>query len=121
MLLKKMLVAFSEVNCRNLPPEVKNSKKGEITALRKGQILAFSWGDHKQVRLVSTVGTAVTVEVTRRNTTNHVPKVVVEYNSCMGGVDVSDQMTDQYAVELGTVKCWCKVVFHLIYMLQKQF
>jgi hypothetical protein len=29
------------------------------------------------------------------------------------GIDVSDQMTDHYRAELGTVKCWRKVVFHL--------
>ena len=29
------------------------------------------------------------------------------------GVDVSDQMTDHYSAELGILKCWRKVVFHL--------
>ena len=32
----------------------------------------------------------------------------------MGGIDKSDQITDQYASELETVQCWRKVVFHLI-------
>ncbi|CAB4027540.1 THAP domain-containing 9 [Paramuricea clavata] len=32
----------------------------------------------------------------------------------MGGDDLSDQMTDQYASEKRRVKCWKKVVFHLI-------
>ena len=32
----------------------------------------------------------------------------------MGGVDKSDQITDQYSSELKTVKCWRKIVFHLI-------
>lgn len=36
------------------------------------------------------------------------------YNNGMGGVDVSNQMTDHYAAELRTVKWWKKVVFHLI-------
>ena len=29
------------------------------------------------------------------------------------GIDVSDQMTDHYSAELGTVKCWRNIVFHL--------
>ena len=33
----------------------------------------------------------------------------------MGGIDVSDQMTDHYAAELKTVKCWRKIVFHPIH------
>jgi hypothetical protein len=28
------------------------------------------------------------------------------------GIDVSDKMTDHYSAELGTVKCWRKVVFN---------
>ena len=42
-----------------------------------------------------------------------VPNIVSEYNNGMGGVDLSDQMTDQYAGELRTFKCWRKIVFHL--------
>ena len=44
-----------------------------------------------------------------------VPKIVAQYNTGMGGIDVSDQMTDHYAAELKTVKCWHKIVFHLIH------
>ena len=32
----------------------------------------------------------------------------------MGGVDKSEQITDQYSSELKTVKCWRKIVFYLI-------
>ena len=31
----------------------------------------------------------------------------------MGVIDLSDQMTDQHATDPRTVKCWCKIVFHL--------
>jgi len=43
-----------------------------------------------------------------------VPKVVDHYNSGMGGVDLSDQLTHNYAAECKTIKCWKKVVFHLL-------
>ena len=39
---------------------------------------------------------------------------MVDYNKGMGGIDTSDQMTDQYTVELKAGKCWGKVVFHLL-------
>ena len=40
-----------------------------------------------------------------------------DYKKGIGGegvVDKSDQITDQYLSELKTVKCWKKIVFHLI-------
>jgi hypothetical protein len=58
MLFKEIYITGTiRRNRRNLPPLVqKNSrKKGEITAVRKGQMLALSWVDHKQVRLISTL------------------------------------------------------------------
>jgi hypothetical protein len=116
MLLKEIYITGTiRRNRRNLPPLVqkKSRKKGEITAVRKGQMLALSWVDHKQVRLISTFASAATVEITKRCTTREVPNVITEYNAGMGGIDVSDQMTDHYGAELGTVKCWHKVVFHL--------
>ena len=41
------------------------------------------------------------------------PNVVRAYNAGMRSFNVSDQMTDHYGAELGTVKCWRKIVFHL--------
>jgi hypothetical protein len=70
----------------NLPPLVqKNSRtEGEITAVRKGQMLAFSCVYHKQVRLISTIASAATVEITTRySTTNEVPNVITEYNAAL--------------------------------------
>ena len=72
--------------------------------------------DRKQVKMLSTSSTAAPFEVTRHKQTPTIPKIVVDYNKRMGGIDKSDQMTDQYVVELKTVKCWRKVVFHLILM-----
>ena len=52
LLSKKIYVTGAiRSNCRNLPSEVKKkaSKKDEITAVRKGQMLALSGVDRKQV------------------------------------------------------------------------
>ena len=100
-----------------LPADMKTKlkNKGEIVANRKGNLLAVNWVDRKQVRLLSTCSTASMVEKTLYDgSTQEIPKVVVDYNRGMGGVDLSDQMTDAYAGEFRTVKLWKKVVFHLI-------
>ena len=104
------------VNRKGLPAQVKTKQKvkGDLIAVRSGQLLSISWMDRKQVRMLSTSSTAAPVEVTRHKQTRKIPKIVVHYNKGMGGIDKSDQMTDQYAVELKTVKCCRKVVFHLI-------
>lgn len=104
-------------NRRNLPSSMKTKlkAKGDIIACRKGSLLAINWMDRKQVRLLSTHCVAGSVDVERYNgNVKNIPKVVAEYNHGMGGVDMADQMTDCYAGEFRTVKCWKKVVFHLI-------
>lgn len=119
-MLQKQIYVTGTVrsNRRGLPNEIKAKlkEKDAVKYLRKGQLLAVSWVDRKQVRLLSTHAPAGKMNVTRRqNRVKSVPKIVAEYNAGMGGVDKSDQMTDQYAGELRTLKCWHKVVFHLIH------
>ena len=63
--------------------------------------------------MLSTSSTVVPVEITRHNETRKIPQIVADYNKGMGGVDKSDQITDQYSSELKTVKCWRKIVSHL--------
>lgn len=104
-------------NRKFLPADMKKKlkDKGDICSSRKGSLLAVNWHDRKQVRLLSTHASARMVEVEKYdNTKKNIPHTVYEYNSGMGGVDLSDQMTDNYAGEFRTVKCWKKVVFHLI-------
>ncbi|XP_067943167.1 piggyBac transposable element-derived protein 4-like [Watersipora subatra] len=107
-----------QANRKGLPQEMKHKlkQKGDIIACRKGGMLAINWMDRKQVRLLTTHASAKQVEVVRRRygDTRTIPQVVQEYNAGMGGVNMSDQMTDAYAAEFRTVKCWKKVVFHLI-------
>ena len=84
-------------NRRGLPEKMKKvmKKKGEMVATRKDQILAVTWMDRKQVRLLSTHADAGTHEIERYDGSKKVvPNIVSEYNNGMGGVDLSDQMTD---------------------------
>ncbi|XP_064598470.1 piggyBac transposable element-derived protein 4-like [Liolophura sinensis] len=100
-----------------LPDPIKKTlkHKGDMVCQRKGQILAVNWMDRKQVRLLSTISNAGTVEKENHNKVKKtVPNVVIDYNAGIGGVDKSDQMTDQYSCELRSRKCWRKIVFHLL-------
>ncbi|XP_067950223.1 piggyBac transposable element-derived protein 4-like [Watersipora subatra] len=105
-------------NRRGLPPAVKDNKmlrKGEHVSLRKGAILAVNFHDRKCVKFLSTLATAKT-EIAQRRIGNEFQRlsVVGLYNSTMGGVDLSDQLTCEYADGRRTVKMWKKIVFHLI-------
>ena len=117
-MLKRQIYVTGTVraNRRGLSPEInaKRTAKDSLVAQRSGEMLAVSWVDRRQVRLLSTSSTATPVAVRRNNKTRQIPQLVVDYNAGMGGVDKSDQMTDYYACELRTIKCWRKVVFHLI-------
>ncbi|XP_067943320.1 piggyBac transposable element-derived protein 4-like [Watersipora subatra] len=64
--------------------KVKMNNKREILASRKGNLLAVSWVDRKQARLLSTCSTANMVEKKVYNATREVPQVVLDYNSGMG-------------------------------------
>lgn len=118
MLSKDVYVTGTiQSNRRALPVAMKTKlkAKGEIIANRKGNMLCINWMDRKQVRLLSSYSTAAMVDVEKYdNSVKKVPQVVIDYNKGMGGVDMADQMTDSYAGEFRTVKCWKKIVFHLI-------
>ena len=67
------------------------------------------------MRMLSTSSTVFPVEITDHNETRKISHIVADYNKGMGGgVDKSDQITDQYSSKLKTVKCWRNIVFHLI-------
>lgn len=103
-------------NRLGLPDPIKKTlkQKGELVCQRKGQLLAVNWLDRKQVRLLSTIANSGTVEKENyKKEKKIVPNVVIAYNSGMGGIDKSDQMTDQYSCELRSRKCWRKIMFHL--------
>ncbi|XP_067939831.1 piggyBac transposable element-derived protein 4-like [Watersipora subatra] len=118
-MLKKQIYVTGTVRKgrRGLPQGInaKMTTKGEMKVMRSGQMMALSWVDRKQVRMLSTHASAKTCEKTLWNgQVKTLPTVVVEYNDGMGGIDVADQMTDAYAAERRTMKCWKKIFFHLL-------
>ena len=77
------------------------NQKGLPPLINKKKIVKM---DRKQVYMHYISSTVVRVEITRHNQTRKVPQIVADYNKGMGGVDKSDQITNQYSSELKTVK-----------------
>ncbi|XP_067928780.1 piggyBac transposable element-derived protein 4-like [Watersipora subatra] len=101
-----------------LPSAVKDNKtlqKGEHASFARGAILSVNFHKRKCVKFLSNLATAKT-EIAQRRIGDEfrLPSVAGLYSSTMGGVDLSDQLTCEYADERRTVKMWKKIVFHLI-------
>ncbi|XP_035214068.1 piggyBac transposable element-derived protein 4-like [Stegodyphus dumicola] len=88
------------LNRKSMPIELKKRKlkKGEIAAYQKGKVMVLKWKDKKDVALLSTVHNMEMIAVTSRKENKMKPKVVVDYNGTMGGVDRVDQRLSSYNV-----------------------
>lgn len=109
-------------NRKGIPEEIKeNLDVGEKKYVRSGPNLFLSYREKKSqkksVILLSTKGTAKSVEKIKRRGNDNVvkikPELINTYNMYMGGVDSSDQMLYCYLDERRTVKYWKKVVFNI--------
>lgn len=109
-------------NRKGIPEEIKeNLDVGEKKYVRNGPNLFLSYREKKSqkkpVILLSTKGTAKSVEKVKRRGNENViktkPELINTYNMYMGGVDSSDQMLYCYLDERRTVKYWKKVVFNI--------
>ena len=66
-------------------------QKRKVYAYSGGKLLALKWKDKKNVSLLSSVHGAHMVDVETRTGNVSKPKVVIDYNNTMGGVDLVDQ------------------------------
>ncbi|VDI01309.1 Hypothetical predicted protein [Mytilus galloprovincialis] len=111
-------------NRKGVPDELKNLKlraKGETAVVNKGPLNLTKYLDHKPVYMLSTVSTSENIDTNRkdpRTSGENIirPRVVIEYNSKMGGVDRSDQMISYCKIPIKTLKWWKKVIFHMFSM-----
>lgn len=75
------------------------------------------WQDKRQVNLISTMHDTTEAESGKVNRATNEPilkpKLILEYNKNMGGVDCSDMVTNSYAAMRKSVKWYKKLVFHL--------
>lgn len=82
-----------------LPRNIKNPKKvhsGYIKAYRKRRTMVMRWKDKRDVYFLSTIHGTNTVEIEKRNKKLIKPKVAIDYNFTMGGVDRVDQHLSNY-------------------------
>ena len=105
-------------NRRDLPSEFAKEKlqNGEVAAWQKGKILAVKWKDKKDVCLLSTVHDAASSVVKSKGGKEVLkPKVVLDYNHTMGGVDKADQELTYYPFMGKHQKRYYKKIFrHLL-------
>ena len=100
------------LNRKNLPVGIKKEKlrKGEVSAYIKNKMV-LKWKDKKDVTLLSTIHNAEMVDVTTRKGTIQKPKLVMDYNNTMGGVD---QHLSCYPTPRKKGKKYYKIFFHLV-------
>ena len=104
-------------NRKGLPSQVKQAKPSnkQTCERRKGNLLCVAYTDGaKRPLLLSTFckgGFSNTIN--KRNEVVRKPRVVIKYNSSMGGVDVSDARLYRYLAERRTMKWTTKVAFAL--------
>lgn len=108
------------LNRKDVPLELqkKKLKKGETIAFQRGKVMVLKWKDKKDVCLLSTVHNPQ-MEATRKSdregNAKCKPKVVIDYNDTMGGVDRLDQHLHDYpTTRKRGKKYYKKVFFHLL-------
>ena len=101
------------LNQKELPVGMKQEKlrKGEISAYTRGKLLALKWKDKKDVSLLSSIHNAEMVDVATRTGNIKKPKVVMDYNNTMGGVDRVDQHLATYPTTRKRGKKYYKKIF----------
>lgn len=103
-----------------LPKEIqqKKLKKGEIIAAQRGKVMVMKWRDKKDVGLLSTIHNTEQVKTNKNDKDDNIiikPKVVIDYNDAMGGVDRLDQhLRDYEIIRKRGKKYYKKIFFHLI-------
>ncbi|GFY62910.1 piggyBac transposable element-derived protein 4 [Trichonephila inaurata madagascariensis] len=69
----------------------KKLKKGEIIAFQRGKVTVMKWMDKIKVSLLSTIHNTEMEQIQVRSEMKEKPKIDMDYNNTMGGVDHMDQ------------------------------
>jgi hypothetical protein len=92
--------------------------QGDTFIMKTGPLSAIKYLDSKPVYLLSTFDTSENVPTGKRDPRTQEsimkPKVIVQYNKYMGGVDRTDQMVANSKIQVRSMKWWKKVFFHLL-------
>jgi hypothetical protein len=114
---KTTMVGTLKENRKGNPKSVVKAKlkKGECVWKRKGGVVVTNWKDKRNVRMISTRNKHRMKETTSRKGAKKMkPECVVEYNSHMSGIDLSDQMLSYYSAPRKTIRWYRKIFFRLL-------
>lgn len=109
-------------NRKEVPMEIqkKKLKKGETVAYQRGKVMLLKWKDKKDVCLLSTIHNSEMETTRKRDKEGNIiskPKLVIDYNDTMGGVDRLDQHLHDYpTTRKRGKKYYKKIFFHIVDM-----
>ncbi|XP_035206016.1 piggyBac transposable element-derived protein 4-like [Stegodyphus dumicola] len=117
MLLKSKTDFFGTLrpNRKDLPKELKTKKlkKGDLFAYQRGKMMIMRWRDKKYVHFISSIHNSEIVKVQNKlkNVEIEKPKIALDYNNTMGGVDRMDQQIGYYDVTQSRQRKYYKKIF----------
>lgn len=96
-----------------VPPLIQqaNLQKGQVIARHSGDMCVMAWQDKKKIMTISTCHDATAEQISNGRFTQWKPKVILDYNKYMGGVDRKDQMLEPYLLERKRCKKWYLKLF----------
>jgi hypothetical protein len=86
-------------NRKGVPAEIKSAKlkkKGELVSDYKHRLMIMKWINEKDICLISITYDNKMVPTRVRGQDAERPNVIIDYNSGMGGVDLSDAYMTSY-------------------------
>jgi hypothetical protein len=106
-------VGTLKINRKGVPKAVKDAKikKGEVIGQHSGPVTVMKWHDKRNVLMISTFHDTKMKSEMKRGIEIRKPVCVVEYNKCMGGVDLKDQLLQMYLVERKRMHKWYMKLF----------
>ncbi|XP_023947424.2 piggyBac transposable element-derived protein 4-like [Bicyclus anynana] len=88
-----------------------NMRQGEVCVRTTRDLSVIVWKDRSAVALISTFHRPVDAGKDKHGLYKNKPKVVLDYNLCMAGVDHKDQMLDAFPMERSRNVFWYKKLF----------
>jgi hypothetical protein len=106
-------VGTQKINRKGVPKAIKDAKlkKREIVAQYSGPVTVMKWRDKWKVVMISTFhNTECKTEAKLGKETKKLV-CVIDYNKCMGGVDLKDQLLNMCSVEWKCMQKWYMKLF----------
>ncbi|XP_050414127.2 piggyBac transposable element-derived protein 4 [Patella vulgata] len=93
--------------------------KGSTKFIQSNNLIATAWQDKKTVHILSTNCDAEMLVVQRRTRAGIIenvskPLCIINYNKCMGGVDLGDQLRQYYSFGRTSLKWWRYLFYFLL-------